>query len=41
MIGDRLHSRGPDTQRTEEILGSNILNRMFEYGSPRSVAIRD
>ncbi len=41
MIGDRLHSRGPDTQRTEVILGCNILNRMFEHGRPRSVAIRD
>jgi IS5 family transposase len=41
MIGDRLHSRGPDTQRTEVTLGCNILNRMFEHGRPRSVAIRD
>ena len=41
MIGDRLRSRGPDTQRTEVILGCNILNRMFEHGRPRSVAIRD
>ena len=41
MIGDRLRSRRPDTQRTEVILGCNILNRMFECGSPRSIAIRD
>ncbi len=41
MIGDRLRSRDPDTQNTEVILGCNILNRMFECGRPRSVAIRD
>jgi hypothetical protein len=41
MIGDRLRSRNPDSQKTEVILGSNILNRMFECGRPRSVAIRD
>jgi transposase len=41
MIGDRLRSRDPDTQKTEVILGCNILNRMFARGQPRSVAIRD
>jgi len=41
MIGDRLRSRDPDSQKTEVILGCNILNRMFECGRPRSVAIRD
>jgi len=41
MIGDRLRSRDPDTQSTEVILGCNILNRMYERGRPRSVAIRD
>jgi hypothetical protein len=41
VIGDRLRSRDPDTQKTEAILGCNILNRMFECGRPRSVAIRD
>ena len=41
MIGDRLRSRDPDTQNTEVTLGCNILNRMFECGRPRSVAIRD
>jgi len=41
MIGDRLRSRDPDTQNTEVILGCNILNRMYERGRPRSVAIRD
>ena len=41
MIGDRLRSRDPDSQKTEVILGCNILNRMFERGRPRSVAIRD
>jgi Transposase DDE domain len=41
MIGDRLRSRDPDAQNTEVILGCNILNRMFECGCPRSVAIRD
>jgi IS5 family transposase len=40
-IGDRLRSRDPDSQKTEVILGCNILNRMFERGRPRSVAIRD
>jgi len=38
MIGDRLRSRDPDSQKTEVILGCNILNRMFECGRPRSVA---
>jgi hypothetical protein len=41
MIGDRLRSRGPDTQKTEVILGCNILNRLYEQGRPLSVAIRD
>jgi len=41
MIGDRLRSRDPDTQKTEVILGCNILNRMFEHGHPRSVATWD
>ena len=41
MIGDRLRSRDPDSQKTEVILGCNILNRMYEHGRPRSVAIRD
>ena len=41
MIGDRLRSRHPDSQKAEVILGCNILNRMFECGRPRSVAIRD
>jgi hypothetical protein len=41
MIGDRLRSRDLDTQNTEVILGCNILNRMYERGHPRSVAIRD
>ena len=39
MIGDRLRSRDPDSQKTEVILGCNILNRMFEHGRPRSIAI--
>jgi hypothetical protein len=41
IIGDRLRSRDPDSQKTEVILGCNILNRMFECGRPSSVAIRD
>ncbi len=41
MIGDRLQSRDPDSQKTEVILGCNILNRMFEHVRPRSVATRD
>jgi IS5 family transposase len=41
MIGDRFRSRDPDSQKTEVILGCNILNRMFERGRPRSAAIRD
>jgi hypothetical protein len=41
MIGDRLRSRDPDSQKTEVILGCNILNRMFENVRPRSVATRD
>jgi hypothetical protein len=41
MIGDRLRSRHPNTQNTEVILGCNILNRMYERGRPRSVAIGD
>ncbi len=41
MIGDRLHSRDPDTQKTEVVLGCKILDRMLECGRPRSVAIRD
>jgi hypothetical protein len=41
IICDRLRSRDPDAQKTEVILGCNILNRMFECGRPRSAAIRD
>jgi IS5 family transposase len=41
VIGDRLRSRDADTQNTEVILGCNVLNRMYERGRPRSVAIRD
>ena len=41
MIGDRLRSRSPYTQKSEVILTCNILNRMFEHGRPRSVATRD
>jgi hypothetical protein len=41
IIGDRLRSRDPDSQRTEALLACNILNRMFEIGRPRSVAIKN
>jgi hypothetical protein len=41
MIGSRLRSRDPDSQKTEVILSCNILNRMFEHGHPKSAATRD
>lgn len=40
IIGDRLRSRSPEAQRTEAMIGVNILNRMTELGMPESEAIR-
>ena len=39
IIGDRLRARHPRAQESEALVGSSILNRMFELGRPASVAI--
>ena len=39
IIGGRLRARDAETQETEALLACNVLNRMFELGGPRSVAI--
>ena len=39
IIGGRLRSRCPETQKTETTLACNILNRMFELGKPKSEKI--
>jgi transposase len=39
IIGGRLRSRCPETQKTEAMLACNILNRMFELERPKSEKI--
>ena len=39
IIGDRLRARDPLTQATEAVIACHVLNRMFEMGRPKSVAI--
>jgi hypothetical protein len=39
IIGDRLRSRSQQGQRTEAMIGVNILNRMTKLGMPQSAAI--
>ena len=39
IIGRKLHSRNFTNQKTEAILGCNILNKMFELGKPISVPV--
>jgi hypothetical protein len=40
LFGGRLQARDPANQTTEAKLACNILNRMLQFGSPRSRAIR-
>jgi IS5 family transposase len=39
IIGDRLRTRHPESQRLEALIACNILNRMAELGRPDSFAI--
>ena len=39
IVGGRLRARQGDTRATEALIACNVLNRMFELGMPRSVAI--
>ena len=39
IVGGRLRARHADAQATEALLACNVLNRMFELGRPRSMAI--
>jgi IS5 family transposase len=39
VVGDSLHARSPAGQRTEAVLGCNILNQMTQRGSAASYAI--
>ena len=39
IVGGRLRARHADAQATEALLACKVLNRMFELGRPRSVAI--
>ena len=39
IIGAALHARKFETQKTEAMIGVNILNRMTELGMPQSVAV--
>ena len=39
IVGGRLRSCDSDAQATEASIACNVLNRMFEMGRPRSVAI--
>ena len=39
IVGGRLRARQRDAQATEAVIACNALNRMFELGRPRSVAI--
>ncbi len=39
IIGDRLRARHPRAQKTEALLGCDILNRLFDMGRPTSFAI--
>jgi hypothetical protein len=40
FFGGRLRARDPGNQQTEARLACNILNRMFQLGTPRSEAIQ-
>ncbi len=40
IIGDRLRARTSGAQKSEALIACNVLNRMFELGRPKSVAIR-
>ena len=39
VLGGRLRARDPAAQTAEVRLGCNVLNRMFELGAAKSVAI--
>jgi hypothetical protein len=39
IIGDRLHARGWRAQVTEVGIACKVLNRMLEFGRPKSVAV--
>ena len=39
IVGGRLRARHATAQATEALIACNVLNRMFELGRPRSVAI--
>ncbi len=39
MLGERLHARGLDAQKTEVAMGCTILNRLLDLGRPRLVAL--
>ncbi len=39
MLGDRLHARDLRAQEVEATLACKVLNRMLQFGRPRSVAI--
>ena len=39
IVGGRLRARQAEAQATEALIACNVLNRMFELGRPRSVAI--
>ena len=39
VLGDRLHARALRAQQTEVAFACKVLNRMLEFGRPRSVAV--
>ena len=39
IVGGRLRARHAGAQATEAVIACNVLNRMFELGRPRSMAI--
>ncbi len=39
LIGDKLRSRHPESQKSEAVMACNILNRMIAIGRPKSFAI--
>ena len=39
IVGGRLRARHAEAQATEALIACNVLNRMFQLGRPRSVAI--
>ncbi len=40
IVGGRLRARHAEAQAIEALVACNVLNRMFELGRPRSIAIR-